>query len=136
MLSQGTTATGNATVNLAARGAANKPALNGTITASNIQMSGKDIAQPIQIPSVILNLTPSHIQSNPFNMISGGTTLNTQFTVRDYLSATPLIDATVHAPNAQLPAILSLAKAYGVTALDKVSGAGTMNLNLRAAGPM
>jgi hypothetical protein len=57
---------------------------------------------------------------------SGGTTLNTQFTIRDYLLATPLIDATVHAPNAQLPAILSLAKAYGVTALDKISGAGTV----------
>jgi len=135
-LSQGTTATGNATINVAARGAANQPTLNGTITASNIQMSGKDIAQPIQIPSVTLNLAPSQIQSNLFSMISGGTTLNTQFTVRDYLLATPLIDATVHAPNAQLPAILSLAKAYGVTALDKVSGAGTMNLNLRASGPV
>src|SRR4030095_14036078 len=33
-------------------------------------------------------------------------------------------------------AILSLAKAYGVTALDKVSGAGTMNLYLRAVGPV
>jgi len=39
-------------------------------------------------------------------------------------------------PDAQLPAILSLAKAYGVTALDKVSGAGTMSLDLRASGPV
>lgn len=97
-------------------------------------MSGKDIAQPIQIPSVTLNLAPSQIQSNPFNMISGGTTLNLQLGVRDYLSPSPVVDATVRAPNAQLPAILSLAKAYGVTALDKVNGAGTMNLDMRAAG--
>jgi len=135
-LSQGTTVTGNASANIEARGAANKPALNGTITASNIQMSGKDIAQPIQIPSAILNLTPSQIQSNSFNMISGGTTLNTQLGVRNYLSPSPVVDATVRAPNAQLPAILSLAKAYGVTALDKVNGAGTMNLDMRAVGPV
>src|SRR5882724_11708237 len=51
-LSQGTVVTGNASINIEARGAANKPALNGTISASNIQMTGKDIAQPIQIPSL------------------------------------------------------------------------------------
>lgn len=135
-LSQGTIATGNASVNLEARGAADKPSLNGTITAKNIQMSGKDIAQPIQIPSVTLNLTPSQVQSNAFNMISGGTTLNAQLTVRDYVSPSPVVDATVRAPNAQLPAILSLAKAYGVTALDKVNGAGTMSLDMHAAGPV
>src|SRR5882672_4122816 len=135
-LSQGTTVTGNATINLEARGAANKPALNGTITASNIQMTGKDVAQPIQIPSLALNLTPSQVQSNSFNMISGGTTLNAQLAVRNYLSPSPIVDATVRAPNAQLPSILSLAKAYGVTALDKVSGEGTMNLDMHAAGPV
>jgi uncharacterized protein involved in outer membrane biogenesis len=135
-LSQGTIVTGNASVNIEARGAANKPALNGTITASNIQMTGKDIVQPIQIPSVTLNLTPSQIQSNPFTMISGGTTLNAQLGVRNYLSPSPIVDATVRAPNAQLPAILSLAKAYGMTALDKVNGAGTMNLDVHAAGPV
>jgi hypothetical protein len=42
----------------------------------------------------------------------------------------------VRSPNAQLPAILSIAKAYGVSALDKVSGAGTMNLDMHAAGPL
>jgi len=135
-LSQGTSVTGNATINIEARGAANKPALNGTITASNVQMTGKDIAQPIQIPSLTLNLTPSQVQSNPFNMISGGTTLNAQLAVRNYLLPSPAVDATVRASNAQLPAILSLAKAYGVTALDKVSGEGTMNLDMHAAGPV
>ena len=45
-LSQGTNATGNVNVNIQARGTADKPALNGTIAGSNIQLSGKDIAQP------------------------------------------------------------------------------------------
>ncbi len=135
-LSQGTNVTGNVNANIQARGAADKPALNGMVTASNIQMSGKDIAQPVQIQSVNLTLTPSQIQSNPFNVISGGTTLNSQFAVRNYLSPAPVVDATVRAPNAQLPAILSMAKAYGVTSLDKVNGAGTLNLDVHAAGPV
>ena len=135
-LSQGTTATGNVNLNIQARGPADKPALNGTMTGSNIQLSGKSIAQPIQIPSVNMNLTPSQVQSNAFNVVSGGTTLNTQFTVRNYQSPSPTVDATVRAPNAQLPAILAMAKAYGVTSLDKLSGEGTMNLNMKAAGPV
>ena len=135
-LSQGTTATGNVNLNIQARGPADKPALNGTITGSNIQLSGKNIAQPIQIPLVNMNLTPSQVQSNTFNVVSGGTTLNTQFTVRNYQSSSPTVDATVRAPNAQLPAILAMAKAYGVSSLDKLSGEGTLNLNMKAAGPV
>jgi hypothetical protein len=135
-LSQDTTATGNVNLNIQAHGSADKPALNGTITGSNIQLSGKSIAQPIQIASINLNLTPSQVQSNPFNVVSGGTTLNTQFTIRNYQSPSPNVDATVRAPNAQLSAILAMAKAYGVKSLDKVTGEGTLNLNMKAAGPV
>jgi AsmA protein len=135
-LSQDTTATGTVNLNIQAHGPVDKPALNGTITGSKIQLSGKSIAQPIQIASINLNLTPSQVQSNPFDIVSGGTTLNTQFTVRNYQSPSPNVDATVRAPNAQLPAILAMAKAYGVKSLDKVSGEGTMSLNMKAAGPV
>jgi AsmA protein len=135
-LSQGTNATGNVNANIQIRGESAKPALNGTVTASNIQVSGKDIPQPIQIPSATFNLTPTQIQSNTFNVTSGGSTLDTQFTLRNYQAPAPVVDATVRAPNAQLPAVLAMAKAYGVTSLDKVNGAGTMNLNLHAAGPL
>ena len=135
-LSQGTTATGTVKANIQAKGPANKPALTGTVNGSNLQMSGKNIAQPILIPAMNLNLTPAQIVSNPFAITSGGTTMNTQFTLHNYTSGAPSVDATVRAPNAQLPAVLAIAKAYGVTALDKVSGEGTLNLNLRANGPV
>ena len=91
---------------------------------------------PIQIQSISLSLTPTQVQSNRFNVASGSTALTAEFALRDYLSPRPVVDATVRAPNAQLPAILSLAKAYGVNSLDKVDGAGTMNLDIRAAGPL
>jgi hypothetical protein len=133
-LSQGTNVTGVANIDITAKGRADKPALNGTINGNNIEMTGKDIAQPVQIQSVNLNLTPTQVQSNQFNIVSGGTTLNAQMAARNYLSPNPLVNAIVRASNAQLPAILSLAKAYGVTALDKVNGQGVMNLNLQASG--
>jgi AsmA-like C-terminal region len=134
--SQGTTVTGTVDANVQARGAADKPALTGTVTASNLQMSGRDIAQPVEIKAVSLNLAPSEIRSDPFNVVSGGTTVNTQVTLRNYTSRAPLVDATVRAPNAQLPAILAMAKAYGVSSLDKITGEGTLNLDLHAAGPV
>jgi AsmA protein len=135
-LSPGTNATGNVNADIHATGPADKPILNGTITGSNVQLTGKEIAQPVQIQSINLNLTPTQIQSAPFNVVSGGTTLNTQFTLRNYSSPTPLVEATVRAPNAQLPAILAIAKAYGVTSLDKVSGEGTLKMDMHADGPV
>ena len=135
-LSQGTNATGNVNANIQVRGPGDKPALNGTVVGSNLQLSGKDIAQPVQIQSVNLNLTPTQIQSNDFNMVSGGTTVNAHLLLRDYQSPKPTVDAIVRAPHAQLPAILSMAKAYGVTSLEKVSGAGTVNVDLHANGPV
>jgi uncharacterized protein involved in outer membrane biogenesis len=135
-LSQGTNVAGTLNANIQARGAADKPALNGTIVANNVQMSGKDIPQPVQIPSVNLKLTPTDIQSSPFTVTSAGTSLNTQVSIRNYVSPSPVVDASARAPNAQLPAILAMAKAYGVTALEKVSGAGILNLDLRASGPV
>jgi AsmA protein len=133
-LTPGTTVSGNVNANIHAVGSADKPALSGTVTASNLQASGKDLPQPVQIQSINLNLTPSQIQSNPFNIVSGTTTANAQLTMRNYTSPSGTVDATLRASNAQLPAILAMAKAYGVTALDKISGQGTLNLDMHATG--
>src|SRR5581483_703003 len=40
------------------------------------------------------------------------------------------------APNAQLPALLAMAKAYGVKNVDKLQGQGTLNLDMHATGPV
>ena len=81
-------------------------------------------------------LTPDEVRSDNFNITSGGTTVAALLAVKQYTSATPIIDATLQAPNAQLPAVLAMAKAYGVTALDKISGLGTLNLNMHVTGPV
>jgi AsmA protein len=135
-LAPGTTVNGTVNADIHARGPVDKLALNGTVAGRDIQASGKDIPQPVQIKAVNLALTPDEIRSDNFPVISGGTTVNTQFSLRSYTSKTPLVDATLKAPQAELPAILAMAKAYGVTGLDKLSGAGTLALDMHAAGPL
>jgi len=132
----GATVTGAVDADIDARGAVDKPALNGTINVRDIQVTGKDVPQPVQVKSMALALTPTEVRSDNFTMTSGGTSLDVQFALQQYLSNSPTINATLRAPNAELPAVLSMAKAYGITALDKVNGAGTMNMDLHAAGPM
>lgn len=62
--------------------------------------------------------------------------MNIQFALQNYTSKNASVNATVRAPNAELAGLLSIAKTYGVTALDKVSGAGTLNVDLHATGPV
>jgi len=133
-LTPGTTVSGTVNANIHAVGSADKPALSGTLSAANLQASGKDLPQPVQIQSINLNLTPTQIQSAPFTIVSGQTSANAQLTMRNYTAPSATVDATLRAPNAQLPAILAMAKAYGVTSLDKVSGQGTLNVDMRASG--
>jgi len=85
-LAPGTTVNGIVNADIHARGSADKLALNGTVAGRDIQASGKDIPQPVQIKAVNLALTPDEIRSDNFPVISGGTTVNTQFSLRSYTS--------------------------------------------------
>jgi hypothetical protein len=135
-LAPGTNVTGTVNADIQAKGRATKPALNGTVTAQNLAMTGKDVAEPVHIQSVNIRLTPTQIQSAPFKVVSGGTTVNTQFALQQYLSNNPTVNATAQAPNAQLQNVLSIARAYGVSGLDKIAGNGTINLDMHATGPV
>src|SRR5207247_967765 len=48
----------------------------------------------------------------------------------------PLIEFALPAPGATLPEVQSIANAYGMTGLNQINGAGTLNLDLHAAGPL
>ena len=134
--SPGTTVNGRVNADITARGAADKPALTGTIAGRDVQVTGKDIPQPVQVKAINLALTPNEIRSNDFNVTSGGTNIAARFALRQYTSKSPLVDAAVQAPKAALPEVLAMAKAWGVTGLDKISGAGTLSLDMHAAGPL
>jgi hypothetical protein len=83
-----------------------------------------------------LALTPTTIQSNEFQAMTGKTTVIGKIGLRDYTSKKPSIDAALRAPGAALPEIQNIARAYGVKGLDQLSGAGALSFDLRAAGPL
>ena len=134
--SPNTTVSGRINADIQARGAADRALLNGTVTGRDIQITGKEIAKPVEVKAVSITLNPTEVRSDNFNVTSGGTTAAVQFSVKGYTSNTPVVDATLRAPQAALPDLLAMAKAYGVTSLDKVSGAGNLNLDMHAAGPL
>jgi len=136
VFSAGTTVNGRLSANIQARGASDKPVLNGTLGGRDIQISGNGIAKPVQVKALNVALSPTEIRSDNFNVSSGGTTAAGQFTMKQYASNSPQVDASLRAPHAALPELLSIAKAYGVTGLDKISGAGNLGIDLHAAGPL
>ncbi|PYS56177.1 MAG: hypothetical protein DMG13_00745 [Acidobacteria bacterium] len=135
-LAPGTTIRGHARANVQVRGPATNPALSGTIAGRDLEISGKDIPQRVEVKALDLALSPGEIRSNEFDVISGKTTATGRLAIRQYTSKSPVIDAALRAPAATLPEVQSLAKAYGMTGLDQINGAGTLNLDLRAAGPL
>ncbi len=132
----GTTVAGRVSANLLARGPATNPALTGTIAGRNLQISGKDIPQRVEVQALDLALSPSEIRSNEFAATSGKTTVTGRLALRQYTSKSPVIDVALRAPGATLPEVQSIAKAYGMTGLNQINGAGTLNLDLHAAGPL
>src|SRR5215510_4449267 len=135
-LAPGTNATGRLSVDLQAKGAASNPTLTGSVKARDLQLSGQSVPQPVEVKALDVALSPSEIRSNEFNATSGKTTVAARFAMRQYSSNSPTIDAGLRAPSATLPEIQAIAKSYGVTGLDQINGAGTLSLDLHAAGPL
>ena len=119
-----------------AQGATSSPALNGTISARNLNISGKGLPQAVAVPAVDLSMTPTQVSSNDFTASTAGTKLSTQFTLTGYTGAAPSISATVRTTNAQIGDLINIGKAYGATSLEEMSGSGTLSLNVHASGPL
>lgn len=119
-----------------AQGPASQPALNGTLSANDLVISGKDLKQPVNVKAIELALTPQEIRSNDFTASTGGTTVTGRFTLSRYTSVSPAVDATLKTVNANLGELLNVAKAYGVSAAEGMSGSGMVSLDVHAIGPL
>ncbi|HEX3094319.1 MAG TPA: AsmA-like C-terminal region-containing protein, partial [Candidatus Angelobacter sp.] len=97
--------------------------------------SGKDIPQPVHVNDIELTLTPDTIRSNDFAANTGTTSVNASFTLSNYSGNNSSINAALRAPNARLGEILNIARAAGVSAVNGVSGDGTLSLDVHAQGP-
>jgi uncharacterized protein involved in outer membrane biogenesis len=127
---------GHLNADMHAQGPANKPVMNGSLAANNLSISGKDVPTPVNVNAIDLALTPQSIRSNQFTASTGGTSLNAQFTLTNYTSPSPAIDMNMNTTNAQIGELLNIAKAYGVSAAEGMSGSGVLTLNVHATGPI
>ena len=124
---------GQINADIQARGAMDKPALNGQLSARNLDISGKEIPQPVKVNEIALALTPETVRSNEFAATTGSTTVNVSFALSQYSAPNSSISATLRAPNARIGEIINIAKAAGVSAVDGMSGDGTLILGRKGA---
>jgi uncharacterized protein involved in outer membrane biogenesis len=127
---------GELTANVHAQGPTDHLALNGSVNGRNLEVTGSDIPQPVKVPAIDLAMTPQQIQSNNFTASSGGTTLAVQMTLSEYAGNSPRVDATIKTVNGKVEELLGIAKAYGVSAAEGISGSGNISLDVRATGPI
>src|SRR5260370_4840034 len=132
----GTNVGGKIRLDVKATGSTARPELTGSIAGRDLKISCKEVPQPVEVEQIDLALSPAEIRSNDFTATSGKTNIEGHFAVRQYASPSPSVDATLRAPNATMPEVQSIAKAYGITGLDQVKGNGRLNLDLHAAGPV
>jgi uncharacterized protein involved in outer membrane biogenesis len=127
---------GNLEAQLNVRGAASRPTYDGSIAADSLVITGKDLPRPVEIKAVNLELTPAAIRSSEFSASTAGTTVTAQFALADYAGASPTLDATLRTANAGVSELLSIAKAYGVSAAEGATGSGAASLDVRVTGPL
>jgi AsmA protein len=132
----GTAVQGRATVDVRAQGPAARPALSGSVTLRDVSISGKDIPQPVRTSAIDVTLTPEEIRSNEFSATTSGASVGVQAAVRQYTTASPVIDARVRAADADLGDVLNVARAWGVEAVEGVTGKGRLSIDVRASGPL
>lgn len=134
--SPGMNVSGRFNADVQAKGAANQPAMNGRVSAHDLVVSGGDLPEQVKIEAVGLNLTPQQIRSDPFTAVAGSTNVTVQFTLNQYTTPAPIIEATLRTANAQMGELLAMAHAYGVSAVEGMGGSGAVNLDVQAAGPI
>ncbi len=95
-LAPGTTAAGQLTANIHADGAVDRPALNGNINGTNLQLTSAQMKEPLKIPSLQVAMTPTSIHTNQFTPSAGDASVNAQLTVNNYTSDNPNIQFDIN----------------------------------------
>ncbi len=127
---------GNMTADIHAQGATSSPTMSGLLSGSNLVVSGKDLPQPVKLNALQLQLTPEAIRSNDFTASTGGSNVNGRFTLSQYTTQSPNIDAIFKTTNANIAELIHMANAYGVEAARGLNGSGTLSLDVHAVGPV
>jgi hypothetical protein len=108
--------------------------MNGQLSARDLVISGKDLPQPVKVNQISLALTADTIRSNDFTASTGATSVTINFALAKYSSPNSSVAASLRAANARLGEVVNIAKAYGVSAVEGISGDGLLTLDVRAQG--
>ncbi len=124
------------TADVAAKGPATSPQLNGTVSGKQIEASGGEIKQPVSVPEIDIALAPDTIRSNTFTATSGATKVTGNFALAQYSTPNMNVDATLQTEGANIAELLNIAKAYGISAAEGMSGSGNLSANIHVKGPV
>ncbi len=127
---------GTLNADVRAKGPSDAPALSGQVRLRDVRISGKDLPRPVTTQAVDLTLTPSEIRTNDFTASTNGTSVGARATIGAYTSDAPTVDASIRAANADVGDVLSIARAWGVSAVEGVTGSGRLTVDVRATGPV
>jgi AsmA protein len=127
---------GRLTADLEAEGPANRPALRGEIKARDVAITGGDLPQPVRADAIALELTPAALRSNRFTASTGGTNVAVELLLADYSTDKARLDATIETGKAELGELLAIARAWGVSAAEGITGSGEASLSVRTTGPL
>jgi uncharacterized protein involved in outer membrane biogenesis len=112
------------------------PAFNGQVRAARLVMKGGDLKQPVSTPSLRVDLTPDQLRAAPFDVETGDTKLHGSFSLSQYSSAKPQLDASVTVPPSDLGDLIDIAQAYGVEAARGVKATGTAAIEAKVFGSL
>lgn len=134
--SPGTKVAGRMTADLQARGPASELGFTGTIKARDVAISGAGLPQPVKVPAMVVDMAPTTIRAPEFTASTGGTSVSAAFTINGYTSPEPRVEASVRARGAEIGEALAIARAWGISAAEGVSGSGALDLDMRLVGAL
>ncbi len=127
---------GNLGMEIAIGGTLAAPTFNGQLRAVQLDVSGGDLRHPVRTPALVLDLTPERLQARPFEVQTDGTKLSGSFSLSQYASAKPQLDASVSVPPSKLGDLIDIAQAYGVEAARGVTATGTAAVEAKVFGSL
>ncbi|HXE89534.1 MAG TPA: AsmA family protein [Terriglobales bacterium] len=134
--SPGTNVSGRMAADLQARGPVSELGFTGSIKARDVAISGAGLPQPVKVPAITVDLAPAAIRATEFTASTGGTSVTAAFTLTGYSSPAPRLEASVRARGAELGEALSIARAWGISAAEGMSGSGALDLDVRLVGAL
>ena len=134
-LPQGMKADGQLDAKLQVQGTTSEPKVTGRINAGDLRLSGGAVKQEVRSRALTVDLTPEAIRSSQFEITCGPTKLSGGFSVRDYSTSKPLLEASLITQNSDIADLLQIAQAYGA-ADASMHATGKVTLNVRVHGPL